>query len=86
MKNLKTVIKKGSSPRITTENNLQPLASQRSKTNSQHVFSKYNKNAIVDLSKQSNVQNKYRIVTEPIDDRIMQLSKSYAKLSKSKRK
>ena len=87
MKNLKTVVKRASSPKPThAAHQLQPLPSQRSKANSQQLFKKYNQNAPADLTRQSALPNKYRIVTEPIDDHLLQLSKSYAKLSRSKRK
>lgn len=87
MKNLKTVVKRASSPKPThAANQLQPLPSQRSKANSQQLFKKYNQNAPADLTRQSALPNKYRIVTEPMDDHLLQLSKSYAKLSRSKRK
>lgn len=87
MKNLKTVVKRASSPKPShAVHQLQPLPSQRSKANSQQLFKKYNQNAPVDLTRQSALPNKYRIVTEPIDDHLLQLSKSYAKLSRSKRK
>jgi hypothetical protein len=33
-----------------------------------------------------NTPNKYRIITEPVDDHIMQLTKSYSRLSKPKNK
>lgn len=87
MKNLKTVVKRASSPKPShAANQLQPLPSQRSKANSQQLFKKYNQNAPADLTRQSALPNKYRIVTEPMDDHLLQLSKSYAKLSRSKRK
>lgn len=87
MKNLKTVVKRAASPRpMHAGNQLQPLSSQRSKANSQQIFKKYNQNAPADLTRQTALPNKYRIVTEPMDDHLLQLSKSYAKLSRSKRK
>ena len=87
MKSLKTVIKRASSPKISQTNTaLQPLSTQRSKANSRDVFNKYNQNLHTDLSKQSIIGNKYRIVTEPIDDNMLQLAKCYAKLSRSKHK
>jgi hypothetical protein len=87
MKKLKAVIKRVSSPKNAANTTpLQPISTHRSKSNSQQIFKKYNQNTPIDLSKQSAIVNKYRIVTEPIDDCILQLSKSYAKLSRSKRK
>lgn len=50
------------------------------------MFRKYNQTDTVDLNKQSLVNNKCRIVTEPVEDHIKQLSKSFVKLSKSKKK
>jgi hypothetical protein len=88
MKNLKTVIKRASSPKTAQSNAapLQTLSSHRGKGTSRDIFKKYNQSTPIDLSKQSIIPNKYRIVTEPIDDHMLQLSKSYARLSRSKGK
>jgi hypothetical protein len=88
MKKLKNIQKRPQSPRNTVQSicNMQPLASQRSKTNSQQLLKKYKQNIQTDISKQSTIPSKYRIVTEPIDDRMMQLTQSYAKLSRSKKR
>ena len=53
---------------------------------SQRVLKRYNPGNTMDMNKQSLLTNKYRIVTEPIEDHMIQLSKSFAKLSKSKKK
>jgi len=88
MKKNKNIQKRPQSPRNTVQcvSNLQPLTSQRSKTNSQQLLKKYKQNIQTDISKQSNIPSKYRIVTEPIDDRMMHLTQSYARLSRSKKK
>lgn len=84
MSSLKHVIKRGpATSNHATLANLQPILSQRGKANSsQHVLKKNNHIE----AKHSTIDNKYRIVTEPIDDRMLQLSHSYAKLSRSKKK
>jgi len=62
MKNLKAFTKRSQSPKNNT-NNLQPLPSQRSRNNSQKLLHKYKQNLKTDISKQSALPNKYRIVT-----------------------
>lgn len=88
MKKLKNLQQRSPSPRnaALSNTNLQPLSSQRSKSNSQQLLKKYKQNIQIDLSKQSTIHNKYRIVTEPIDDHMLQMTQSYAKLSRPKRK
>jgi hypothetical protein len=88
MKKLKNLQQRSPSPRnaVLSNTNLQPLSSQRSKSNSQQLLKKYKQNIQIDLSKQSTIHNKYRIVTEPIDDHMFQMTQSYAKLSRPKRK
>jgi hypothetical protein len=88
MKKIKNMPKRPQSPRNTIQSisNLQPLASQRAKSNSQQLLKKYKQTIPTDISRQSNIPSKIRIVTEPIDERMLQLSQSYAKLSRSKKK
>lgn len=81
MKNLNAYTKRSQSPK-NNQNNIQPLPSQRSRNNSQRLLNKYKQNLKTDISKQSALPNKYRIVTEPFEDHLLQLSQSYAKLSR----
>ena len=67
-------------------NNLQPINSQRNKISNANIYNKYNKKYAIDITKNENTPNKYRIMTEPVDDHIMQLTKSYSRLSKPKNK
>lgn len=82
MKSLKNIVKRSPSPRNpqAPPQNSQGIASQRSKNNSQNLLRKYNQ-ANIEMEKRPLSKNKYRIVTEPIDDHLSQLAKSYAKLA-----
>lgn len=88
MKSLKTIIKGSPSPKPSARHpDPSSLPSSRSKHSSHTTFfKKYNQTNFPDATKHSIVNNKYHIVTEPVDDRMLQISKSYSKLSRSKRK
>lgn len=87
MKNLRSIVQRPSSPKGSgrTVENVQVLATQRGKDASQNLYKKYNQGS-GSRSKQTIVSNKYRIVTEPVDDHFLQITKSYSKLSKSNRR
>lgn len=59
--------------------------SQRNKNSSHNLYKKYNQGNLI-TTKESIFHNKYRIVTEPVDDRMGQISRSYSKLAVAKRK
>lgn len=88
MKKLKIISRNADSPKTnpSRQNQGNLIASQREKSDSQRVFRKYKQANTMDLNKQSFLANKYRIVTEPVEDHAVQLSKSFAKLPKSKRR